>query len=119
MLANKERVVMVSGASRGIGRAVARRLYDDGYRLSLGMRPSPAADEAARGMEAERLLVASYEARAARSAGRSGRRSSRCAPASPSEHQAAHAFVSRTADRTSASFVPRDRSAGSNALRPW
>ena len=41
MLSTRERVVMISGASRGIGRAVARRLYDDGYRLSLGMRPSP------------------------------------------------------------------------------
>src|SRR5262249_48290233 len=47
----------------GIGRAVARRLYDDGYRLSLGMRPSQAADEAVRGMEPDRLLGAAYEAR--------------------------------------------------------
>ena len=38
MLPSRERVVMISGASRGIGRAIARRLYDDGYRLSLGMR---------------------------------------------------------------------------------
>ena len=68
MLSARERVVMISGASRGIGRAIARRLYDDGYRLSLGMRPSPAADEAARGMEADRLLVATYDARAAKSA---------------------------------------------------
>jgi NAD(P)-dependent dehydrogenase (short-subunit alcohol dehydrogenase family) len=32
------RVVMLSGASRGIGRAVAQRLADDGYQLSLGVR---------------------------------------------------------------------------------
>jgi NAD(P)-dependent dehydrogenase (short-subunit alcohol dehydrogenase family) len=68
MLPSRERVVMISGASRGIGRAAARRLYEDGYRLSLGMRPSPVATEAVRGMDADRLLVAAYEARAAKSA---------------------------------------------------
>jgi NAD(P)-dependent dehydrogenase (short-subunit alcohol dehydrogenase family) len=68
MLPPRERVVMISGASRGIGRAIARRLHADGYRLSLGMRPSPAATEAVAGMDADRLLVAPYEAREAKSA---------------------------------------------------
>ena len=68
MLPPRERVVMVSGASRGIGRAVARRLHEDGYRLSVGMRPSPAATETTRALDADRLLVAAYEARAAKSA---------------------------------------------------
>lgn len=33
-----ERVVMISGTDRGIGRAIASRLDADGYRLSLGNR---------------------------------------------------------------------------------
>ena len=32
------RVIMVSGANRGIGRAIVERLYNDGYTLSLGAR---------------------------------------------------------------------------------
>jgi NAD(P)-dependent dehydrogenase (short-subunit alcohol dehydrogenase family) len=38
LLAPGERVVMISGASRGIGLAIARRLAGEGYRLSLGVR---------------------------------------------------------------------------------
>lgn len=37
-LSPEGRVIMISGASRGIGLAIARRLHDDGYRLSLGVR---------------------------------------------------------------------------------
>jgi NAD(P)-dependent dehydrogenase (short-subunit alcohol dehydrogenase family) len=38
MLKPEGRVVMISGASRGIGRAIAQRLQREGYSLSLGVR---------------------------------------------------------------------------------
>jgi NAD(P)-dependent dehydrogenase (short-subunit alcohol dehydrogenase family) len=38
MLKPEGRVVMISGASRGIGRAIAQRLLREGYFLSLGVR---------------------------------------------------------------------------------
>ena len=37
------RVIMVSGANRGIGLAIARRLHGDGYRVSLGARDTAVA----------------------------------------------------------------------------
>ena len=33
-----QRTVLLTGASRGIGRSIARRLLKDGHRLSLGLR---------------------------------------------------------------------------------
>ena len=36
------RTILISGASRGIGRAIAERLLVDGHRLSLGMRNTAA-----------------------------------------------------------------------------
>ena len=38
MLSPKGRVIMVSGANRGIGRAITEKLAAEGYQLSLGAR---------------------------------------------------------------------------------
>ena len=66
MLTPADRVVMISGASRGIGLAIARRLAGEGYRLSLGVRLSARFD--ATGFDPERILVHRFDALEAESA---------------------------------------------------
>jgi NAD(P)-dependent dehydrogenase (short-subunit alcohol dehydrogenase family) len=64
------RVAMISGANRGIGRAMADRLYAGGYTLSLGVRrPETVADWAMAG-DTARVLVHPFEARDAASPAR-------------------------------------------------
>lgn len=61
MLEPKGRVVMISGANRGIGLAVARALHDKGYSLSLGARDPKRLDKAL--AAADRVLIHAYDAR--------------------------------------------------------
>jgi NAD(P)-dependent dehydrogenase (short-subunit alcohol dehydrogenase family) len=61
MLSPKGRVIMLSGATGGIGRAVAEHLLELGYRLSLGVRDPKALAGFAKGSKA-RALVQRYDA---------------------------------------------------------
>lgn len=62
MLEPAGRVIMVSGASRGIGRAVAETLHARGYCVSAGARDVPALERALDAQAGERLLAARYDA---------------------------------------------------------
>ena len=62
-LAPQGRIVLISGANRGIGRAVAERLHADGYTLSLGARQVRTLDPLVSGMDAERVGTYAFEAK--------------------------------------------------------
>lgn len=53
---------MVSGANRGIGGAIAARLHEAGYRLSLGVRDPKAREHLVATYDTDRTLIAPYEA---------------------------------------------------------
>lgn len=63
MLSPADRVVMVSGANRGIGLAVARCLHAKGFRLSLGARDRAKLDAALGDLDRSRILTAAFDAR--------------------------------------------------------
>lgn len=62
MLAADGRVIMVSGANRGIGRAVSEALYGAGYSLSLGARKPESFAPMIAEWEHDRVLTARYDA---------------------------------------------------------
>jgi len=62
MIPAEGRVVMVSGANRGIGRAVALRLVERGYSVSLGAREPAALEMLAGGAAAARVACFAYDA---------------------------------------------------------
>ena len=61
MLDPKGRVVMISGASRGIGRAIAGTLHAKGYSVSAGARDVAALEAALAPLAGDRLLCARYD----------------------------------------------------------
>jgi NAD(P)-dependent dehydrogenase (short-subunit alcohol dehydrogenase family) len=62
MIPSKDRVIMVSGANRGIGRGIAQRLIERGYRVSLGARDVKTLEPATAGAEAEQIACFPYDA---------------------------------------------------------
>lgn len=62
------RVAMISGASRGIGAAIARRLAADGYRLSLGVRDVEGTAKTFAELAGDDLLIERFDAQDAASA---------------------------------------------------
>ena len=61
-LAAAGRVVLVSAASRGIGAAIARRLHEDGFTLSLGVRDPKRSAAAFGEHDATRVMFARFDA---------------------------------------------------------
>lgn len=68
LLSPAGRVILISGANRGIGRAVAEHLYDEGYSLSLGARKLQSLEALSGRMDDARILSYLFDARVARSA---------------------------------------------------
>ena len=62
MISPEGRVVMISGASRGIGLAVARNLYQAGFSLSLGVRDIEAMRNTVEDWDTSRVLISKYDA---------------------------------------------------------
>ena len=64
MLDPQGRVILISGATRGIGLAIARKLHAKGYTLSLGARDPSTLSSVIADMDADRVMTARYDASA-------------------------------------------------------
>lgn len=62
MLKPDGRVIMISGANRGIGLATARVLYDAGFSLSLGARNPDTLHDVIADWDTDRVITGRYEA---------------------------------------------------------
>ncbi|MGI9333531.1 MAG: SDR family NAD(P)-dependent oxidoreductase [Gammaproteobacteria bacterium] len=62
MIKPDQRVVLISGANRGLGRAIASAAYQAGYTLSLGARNVSALEQCTSGWDAARVACHVYDA---------------------------------------------------------
>jgi NAD(P)-dependent dehydrogenase (short-subunit alcohol dehydrogenase family) len=62
MLDPTGRTIMISGANRGLGNAIARRLHNDGYNVSVGSRDLDALRRSMDGCDDNRVLCHRYDA---------------------------------------------------------
>lgn len=62
MIDPQGRVVMITGANRGIGLAIALCLYKKGYTISAAARDKNALTDAITGLDDERVLLSTYHA---------------------------------------------------------
>ena len=70
MESSSKKVIMISGANRGIGRAIAERLLADGYLLSLGVRNLGKLPKTLKPQVETQMLCHIYDARDRESAKR-------------------------------------------------
>ena len=64
----EKKVVMISGANRGIGKVVAEKLSEEGYLLSLGIRNPGSLPESISSIPKTQLLCNTYDAKIPQSA---------------------------------------------------
>jgi len=65
MLDPTDRTIMISGANRGLGNAIAKRLHADGYNVSVGGRDVDTLRASMDDCDSTRLLCHHYDAEAA------------------------------------------------------
>ena len=64
----EKKVVMISGANRGIGKVIAEKLSEEGYLLSLGVRNPGSLTGSLSSMSEKQLLLHAYDAKIPQSA---------------------------------------------------
>ena len=62
MISSVDRVIMISGANRGIGLSIAKNLYKAGFSLSLSARNLSALELATANLDKKNILLSKFDA---------------------------------------------------------